>query len=505
MADDSAPPGHYLPIARSLYGQGQYFRAARYAFGALENERGSRPAAYALAAISLIHARLYNSATYFFIRTLQSGDREAIRQVLPGTQDLFLHVSPDLLRKYLIRHTQYDDYDAMNRSAYLYSLGKDALLSGQNERAIGYLNGISEDSPIWPFALELRGSAYAIKGDGEMAIEDFRSCVRHAAGITRGYHGDSPRHRQAENEADDLASRCQADVARTLYQMDRFEAADRAYDRIPKSSLVWPEILFEQAWNSFARQEYNRSLGKLVSYKSPLLSFVFNPEIDVLRAQSYLALCLYDDANDVINEFNGRYASIGEGVKGFVEGHNHDLEAFYQAGRSALRDSIYSKEGMNPMLNQFVRGPYFVGLVRSEADLAAEQAAIVRFDRIQTGGRHDPSMGFPGFLTQVLNWRRRTIHSLGGIFVKNSLMDYHSSLISDFEKMSFIKLEMLKRAKDLLVYRHRKVPDRSWGNVKPERRSYQYYWTFNGEFWLDELGDYVFGLESECGRENHGT
>ena len=33
---------------------------------------------------------------------------------------------------------------------------------------------------------------------------------------------------------------------------------------------------------------------------------------------------------------------------------------------------------------------------------------------------------------------------------------------------------------------------------KPSRRDDQYYWSFNGEFWNDELGDYVFGLESQC-------
>src|SRR5581483_10567816 len=106
--------------------------------------------------------------------------------------------------------------------------------------------------------------------------------------------------------------------------------ADQTYDKIPKSSIVWPEILFEQAWNAFAKDEFNRSLGKLVSYKSPALSFVFNTEIDVLRAQSYLALCLYDDANQVINEFKDRYAGPGESIKGFVEANNGNLPRFYE-------------------------------------------------------------------------------------------------------------------------------------------------------------------------------
>jgi hypothetical protein len=42
--------------------------------------------------------------------------------------------------------------------------------------------------------------------------------------------------------------------------------------------------------------------------------------------------------------------------------------------------------------------------------------------------------------------------------------------------------------------------DRSRGNIVPRRRDDQLWWSFNGEFWTDELGDYVFALESECGK-----
>ena len=64
--------------------------------------------------------------------------------------------------------------------------------------------------------------------------------------------------------------------------------------------------------------------------------------------------------------------------------------------------------------------------------------------------------------------------------------------------MSFIKLEMISRAKEKLAFNRTPVAERFRGNIEPERRDYQYYWSFNGEFWNDEIGDYVFGLESEC-------
>jgi tetratricopeptide (TPR) repeat protein len=488
-----------LRNAQSLYASGQYFKAARYAFQAREVDPLIAPDAYAWITLGLVRAHLYQSASYFFIRTLQSGSPSAIRRVLAVTEELLLNVGADLLRKYLIRHTRYEDYDSLNRSAYLYALGRSALLDGRQaevEKAVGYLNGMSEKSPLWPFALQVRGAAHAILGKTGEAIRDFRECSAKA----RSYVGsDETLRQQTEGEAEDLEARCLAGEARTLYETERFEEADQAYDRISKSTMVWPDVLFEQGWNSFARKEYNRTLGKLVSYKSPALSFVFNPEIEVLRAQTFLALCLYDEAGQVIADFNSRYERMSAEVKQFIESQSSNLPAFYDLGVSALRAPLNSADEKLRMLNHFVRGPYFKRMVTAESSALAEIAVVANFNLEQAGVSQDPGRGFPGFLKQVLQWRAGSIRMLGGAFVKNSLLDHHAELIANFDRMSFIKLEILKRAKDRLLMPNRKEQaDRSRGNVVPGRRSYQYYWGFNGEFWNDELGDYVFGLESEC-------
>ncbi len=502
-------PRQYLAEAEANYREGYYFRAARYAFAATENENGGqsaiKPQAYSWITISLVKAGLYNAASYFFIRTLQSGDKGAIRRVLGETQSLMVHVGPDLIRKYLIRHTRYEDYDSLNRSAYLYSLAKEAVLLGQYDKAAGYVNGIQASSPLYPFSLQIRGTAFAIQGKNDAAIQDFKACADRSGDIVVNSYGvDAARLKITEREAEDLKARCQAGEARVLYQEDQFADAERAYDRIPKKSFVWPDILFEQAWNAYGKNEFNRSLGKLVSYKSPALKFVFNSEADVLTAQSYLALCLYDDANEVINAFNAKYTKVGEDIKRFVEGNGNNLTAFYDYGKDALRDSLYTQNEAHRLVNRFVRTPYFQDLVLTEREAQTEASAIRRFDSSAGAlpglARTGSGRGFPAFLEQVLKWRVRTARSLGGAFVKNSLLDYHAALISDFEKMSFIKLEMLKRAKDKLMNRKSLASDRERGNVAPHRRDDQYYWSFNGEFWNDELGDYVFGLESECTR-----
>jgi hypothetical protein len=502
---DSATAQEYLRNAQSYYHQGLYFKAARYAFAASDEDPGLRAEAYSWITLGLSHAGLYNASTYFFIRTLQTGNKAAIRRVLPLTEEYLLRFGGDLFRPYLIRHTAYEDYDPVTRGSYLYQLGKDAILAGDDKRAIGYLNAIRTDSPMWPYALEMRATAFAIAGQNDHALEDFRSCEKQASSLTDDLDKKSPLYVRTKRDAADLQARCYAGEARTLYQMDQFELADWTYDRIPKASLVWPDILFEQAWNSFGKEEYNRTLGKLVSYKSPALNFVFNSEVDVLRAQTYLSLCLYNDANETINEFNSKYTQVGETVKHFVESNRSNLPAFYEQGKQALHAPLYTSNDMYRLENRFVRSPYFQNLTAAEQDLFKEKTAIARFNTMETG--HDRNSGFVAFLGDVLGWRLKTIRLLGGSFVKNSLLDYHQQLISDFEKMAFIKLEMLRRAKDQLLYKNKSqlANDRSRGNVIPSRRDDQFYWTFNGEFWNDELGDYVFGLESECTKDNNGA
>jgi hypothetical protein len=489
-----------LNEARQLYNKGQYFTAARYAYSATL-QGGERGEANAITALALAKAGLWNSAAYFYLRTLQSGDRAAIRRALTLTEGLLSRVGPDLLRDYLIRYTRFEDYAPSGRSAYLFSLGKAAILRDDMNRALEYLNQVRSDSRFYPFSLELRGTALTIQGRVDEAVDDFRDCQKYSELAINEVDTLSARYRSQVNEAKDLAARCAAHEARAWYQSDRFDEAEKAYEKIPKASRVWPEILFEQAWNAFAKREFNRTLGKLVTYKAPALDFVFNTEVEVLRAQTYLSLCLYDDTQKAIDEFTARYTDVGREVKRFVDRSGRSLEPFYQLGVRTLQGPRSSKDPIERMTNRFVRGPYFADLVAQDASLEKERAVIQAFTRM-TGA--NAGGGLAGFLNEALKWRRKTIQQLGGAYVRNSLIDHHTVLVADFEKISFIRLEMLSRAKNKLVRAGQKTDaeedERKRGVVRPSRKDHQMFWSFNGEFWNDELGDYIFGLESECGK-----
>ena len=502
---------------RRAYGAGQYFTAARIAFN--EANRSMNPAdkamSYAWAAESLVRAGLDQSAIYFFLRTLQMQERNASRKVLELAPLLIERAGTDFLKKFLIRYTKPEEYSPQARNAFDLAIAKDRLVRGDDAGAIRSASLVDPSHSLYPLALQIKGVAEVNLKRTREALADFALCAE--ASDQRNHSDPGSIQSLLEKEqggaltakwdelrsraSGDLKARCIADQARVLYETGRFEEADRKYDAIPKASFVWTDTLFEHAWNSYAREEYNRTLGKLVSYKSPSLQFAFNSEVDVLMAQSYAALCLYGDSAKIIEEFSRKSGTLARDVRTFIEQNPSDARPYFLLGRKALQEKLHSGVPMNRFLNRFVRSPTFEAYSLSLDRVLAEKVAIQRLDALRSETSTGMKSGFPGFLNSILDWRIRTIQLLGGVFIRNSMVDYHEVLISDLEKIQFMKIDVLSRMKDRL-----QAPDlaltreRTRGNRSPVRRSDQILFDFNGEFWNDEIGDYVFALESDCGK-----
>jgi hypothetical protein len=98
-------------------------------------------------------------------------------------------------------------------------------------------------------------------------------------------------------------------------------------------------------------------------------------------------------------------------------------------------------------------------------------------------------------LKDSLNLQRDLI----GGYVKAQLQVYGAQMNRAFEDMSYIKLEILSKRKTELYEQVSLRGERARGDfMYVKRTDKQYFWNFKGEFWADELGDYVFALRSEC-------
>lgn len=365
-----------------------------------------------------------------------------------------------------------------------YILAKKKFRVGKYREALNILNGtIPADHPVKPFALLLEGSIFSIQGSGHNARAAFKSCVE----VTK----DEMNATDDRNRLRQLAINrdyCIVGIARAEFESKRFDDAALSYLDLPKDSYVWPEILFEEAWNSFYLRDFNRTLGKLVTYKAPILQFVFNPEVDVLKALTYMELCLFDDAKKVVDDFYGEYQNDSLAVKKYLRKYGRNYKYFYLLAKSRSNGKSGGNKLLNKLLDTTLKDAAFRELIDS-FNIGRDEIEHVK-------GLRNPRMRsvFTSNLRESLLLQRDLI----GAYVRKNLHLYVSQLDKSFEGMTYIKLEVLGRKKQR-VYNLSRYGKRDRGDIKYlKRNEKQYFWSFNGEFWADELGDYVFSLKSEC-------
>lgn len=280
---------------------------------------------------------------------------------------------------------------------------------------------------------------------------------------------------------------CLAGVARTYFAKGEYEKASLSYLDIPKGSHIWPEILFEEAWTSFYRGNYNRSLGKLVNYKAPILNYVFNSEVEVLKALSFMELCLWDDSVNVANRFYKRYERDVLLVSKYLK-RKGSLRSFYFLAKNKLKGEVYQNKLLDDLMNFIAKDPTFREIFESFKVGADELRKIKKYSNLRLR-----RVFLKNFKDSMVTQR-----DIIGFYVKKTLISNIQELQKNLTNMSYIKLESLGRSKDSLI-RVTKGDNRTRGDIKNiKANEKQYFWTFNGEFWADEIGDYVFSLKSEC-------
>ncbi len=364
-----------------------------------------------------------------------------------------------------------------------YILAKKLFRVGQYGKVLETLNAaIPASHPAKPYALLLEGSSFSILKKYKSAISSFKACVSKSES-EMSKQNDANRKRQLSINRD----YCIVGISRSQFANGDYEDANLSYLDLQKASHIWPEILFEEAWNSFYLRDYNRTLGKLVTYKAPVLRYVFNPEVEILRALTYMELCLWDDTKKVVDDFYSKYQSSYNEVLKFLKKHGKDYKYFYLMAKSY-------KNGKKPGND----------LLRNMVDFATKDPAFLELYDNFHGGRKElefvkkmRNKSFARILNINLKESMLLHRNLIGAYVRKSLHMMARQVDKTMQDMSYIKLEVIRYKKRELYQLANNT--RSRGDIRNlQRTDKQYFWDFNGEFWADELGDYVFTLKSEC-------
>lgn len=364
-----------------------------------------------------------------------------------------------------------------------YILAKRLLKLGEYQSALNELKGIDNDHPAYPFIAHLRGTIYGHLNNQNEAEASFKDCVKSSERM-KGKADSQTQKNQLEINRDF----CLAGIARVQFARKDFAKANSNYLDISKDSFVWPQILFEEAWTSYYLKNYNRTLGKLITYKAPVFDFIFKPEVEVLKALTYLKMCLYDDAKKTVDSFYDDLLNPSRDLRSYLMRHGKNYRHYY----NLMADHEDNKNSQSALIDSILRS------IRKDAAYielkSALTGAVGEYNQLRKKEKSSMRANLIKNVKTLLDEYRTIL----GAYVRAGLVSKYAELYSAFQGMSYIKLEVLAQRKERL-YRTDENQGRKRGDIKyVERNDKQYFWTFNGEFWADELGDYVFALRSEC-------
>ncbi len=368
-------------------------------------------------------------------------------------------------------------------------LGTRLFNKEQYDKAFAVLSKIPETHKFSMEANLIKGTIKNLQRKHIEALNLYENCAKKAEQQEQSGSGEKLKRYYTY-----LKETCTIRTARVKIEDKKYDEALDIYAKIDKRSYKWPYILLDKAWAYYYLKDYNRALGLTVTYKSPLLESYFMPEAEVLMALSYYNLCLWDDAMKVVDHFYSDYQPKADALKQIL-GQNKKSNTYFL-------DLYYADPKTREDLNPFIRNliTQTRKQVKFNLDLASLKAAK---DELALLKRLKNKNDFTAHLEENLDSTISFISSKINFYIKKEIFTFINEIHKHSYSMFNLKLELLSRKRDDLY--NAKPDDKNDRNRGSEqninRKVTQYFFDFNGSFWADELGDYSFGLKSQC-KEN---
>ena len=203
-----------------------------------------------------------------------------------------------------------------------------------------------------------------------------------------------------------------------------------------------------------------------------------------------MEMCLWEDSKKAVEDFYTNYENDNIGFKKIIVSLGKDYRLYYLLVKDRAEGKYRQNKILSTALAQIGRDPAYLELYNSFNEGREE------IERLKNLPNDNLKAALNENLRESLSLQRNLI----GSYIRGQLQLNAAQVTRSFEDMSYIKLEVLsKRKTELYEDVSLRTDNKKRGDVAHLRRTdKQYFWTFNGEFWADELGDYVFSLKSEC-------
>lgn len=465
-----------LSNALTMAKNGQYLNAASSLFALSRKKELANDKAQIkyILGMMLMELKLNQVAAFQFIDVIRLKDKRYLKQAVDKLSIVADSLNDDTLLNYAINRLEVDHFEGDKDMIY-FRVGEVKRNNQDFDGAIKYFSKVSPDSSYFYQALFNKGLCELELKQPQNAEKTFTKILmlQDRASVT-----------DTTKVAAELA------MARSLYQAKDWEAAIVAYSKIPRDHYMWHEALFEQTWAMLRAGRFRSVLSNFQSIHSAYYDDRYIPESLLLRSIVYLYICKYDEMDKVLSLFEKTYGPVSQKIRNLLN-TTTDSTVFYNE---------LEKRNYLPQL--------IINNLKDQGDIRRLTTYLKRIneekERIERNqSLRNSALGQYG-LKIIANRTKNTKLSIGDM-VKVHLQAMRDELKDFYEQASLIRYEMINGKKEEIKKR---IADK--GGEKKEiavdekvdrqfyvENGYEYY-PFQGEYWLDEIGNYHYLGKQSC-------
>lgn len=471
--------------------QGKYAEAAELFFKLSLSPRyvRQRPRLRYLLGVTLSQLGLHQTAAFQFIGVIKGGDKKYATQALQKLSVAANELGDETLLNYAISRMSAGSFPAEHRDMLFYRIGEFQVRNKDYEGAIRSFNRVAPGSPFFEKAQYQKAYAYAVSGRPKQAVQEFEDLIAKTASAA---------------VTDDARVAALMGRARALYQIKDWDSAIAAYREVPKDSPQWHDTLFESSWAMLRSGRFRSALSNFQSLHSPYYEDTYLPESLLLRSIVYLYICEYDEMEKVLNLYNRIYRPVFRDISAYVKSVKDPQRYFVDVVRVL---AAAEKDGFDPRkldskipyvaVQKIIREGDFQRSYDYIKGLMKERAVIQKQSSVWQGS------GLGKYAKRTVERRLTRARARAGRQIRAHLLSIRTDLIDLFEQEGFIRYEMINGQREALKKKvaGKDLPSQQV-NQEQERDFYvqngYQYWTFRGEYWLDELGNYHYVGTQSC-------
>lgn len=377
---------------------------------------------------------------------------------------------------------RYSDVPGPARGFYFYYLGIEKFLEKSWGKANFYFKKVPSSSSYYIGSLFHIAVISNLAGNHSQSIALFDKVYQ----LTK--------NKRKYDEINDLAL---LNLGRVNYETKRYRESIEYYSQLPRNSELWLTAIWEASWAFFFIEKYNNSLGNIHTILSPFFFDRFYPESYILQAITFLKLCRYNEVVSSMKSFKVRYKPVFRDIRSLLRKYNNNGVGFYKVVDDYVKGKTIKYRGATEILRKI-----------STLDAYKVSRDTIRFSNREISSLKSfrsawSNSGLYSSIRKFLMLKKSSSIKNSGKRMVELAKNHYSLLLNLSNQTKLIIAEMqlgkIATLRSKISVGSKKEKSLYIGGMqKLSINDSLEYWPFEREYWEDELGYYVYNLNSQC-------